>query len=123
MFRKQRISLFIIVLGLLIAIGTGLYAHVIHDAGEPDLSFTSDPKVSISCNINGYTFTHTRETYSDGVIYTDSWWRSPLAPSVEMTAAAHGAGWGTVTFYGNIDGTKHGSETPAPAKKAKAPTQ
>ncbi len=115
MFRKQRISLFMIVLGLLIAIGTGLYAHWYHDPKTPDLSFTSAP--AISCNINGYTFTHTRETYSDGVIYTDGWWRRPIDPKVEMTAEAHGAGWAHVTFYGNIDGTKHGSETPDPARK------
>ncbi|MDE0398333.1 MAG: hypothetical protein OXL96_11060 [Candidatus Poribacteria bacterium] len=106
MFRKQRISLLIIVFGLLIAIGTGLKAHFYHDVKNPDLSFTSNPKGS--CNINGYTFTHTRETYSDGVIYTDSWWRTPRAPKVEMTAEAHGFGWAHVLFYGNIDGTKFG---------------
>ena len=54
MFRQQRISLFIIVLGVLIAIGTGLNAHWYHDVKNKDLSFTSGP--SISCNIDGYTF-------------------------------------------------------------------
>jgi hypothetical protein len=34
MFRKQRISVFIIVLGLLIAIGTGVKAHLTY-SGEP----------------------------------------------------------------------------------------
>ena len=106
MFRQQRISLLIIVFGLLIAIGTGLKAHFYHDVKNPDLSFTSKP--TGSCSIDGYTFTHTRETYSDGVIYTDGWWRTPRAPRVEMTAEAHGFGWAHVLFYGNIDGTKFG---------------
>ena len=115
MFRRQRISVFIIVFGLLIAIGTGLKAHWYHDAKIPDLKFTSE--AAISCNIDGYTFTHTRQTYTDGVIYEDGWWRNPQDPKVEMTAEAHGAGWATVTFYGNIDGSKKGSETPDPAKQ------
>lgn len=106
MFRKQRISLLMIVFGLLIAIGTGLKAHWYHVASTPDLSFTSKPKGS--CSIEGYTFTHTRQTYSDGVIYEDGWWRNPQDPKVEMTAEAHGAGWAHVLFYGNIDGTKFG---------------
>ena len=109
MFRSQRLSLFFIVLGLLIAIGTGLKAHFIHDVSDKDLSFTSSP--TISCNIDGYNFTHTRETYSDGVIYTDSWWRNPLDPSVSMSAEAHGFGYAHVLFYGNIDGKKHGDDT------------
>lgn len=108
--RFQRwISLFLIVFGLLIAIGTGLKAHFIHNVDNPDLSFTSNP--SLSCNIDGYTFTHTRETYSDGVIYTDGWWRRPLDPKVEMSAEAHGFGWAHVLLYGNIDGRKHGDDT------------
>ena len=37
MFRKQRISVFIIVLGLLIAIGTGVKAHL-HIAENPYLT-------------------------------------------------------------------------------------
>lgn len=106
MFRRQRISVFIIVLGVLIAIGTGLKAHFIHDVSDKDLSFTSGP--SMSCNINGYTFTHTRETYSDGVIYTDSWWRSPQNPEVKITASTHGFGWASIMFYGNIDGQAKG---------------
>ena len=108
MFRSQRISLFLIVFGLLIAIGTGLKAHWYHAASSIDLSFTSNP--TISCNIDGYTFTHTRETYSDGVIYTDGWWRNPLDPSVSMSAEAHGAGYAHILFYGNIDGKKHGDD-------------
>ena len=111
MFRQQRISLFIIVLGVLIAIGTGLNAHWYHDVKNKDLSFTSGP--SISCNIDGYTFTHTRETYSDGVIYTDSWWRRPIAPKVKIEASTHGFGWATILFYGNIDGQAKGDSTNA----------
>lgn len=107
MFRYERLSLFLIVLGVLIAIGTGVKAHL-QKAEDPYLRFTSDPKASISCNIDGYTFTHTRETYSDGVIYTDGWWRNPLNPSVSMSAEAHGAGWASVLFYGNIDGKSYG---------------
>ena len=35
-----------------------------------------------------------------------------------MTAEAHGLGWATVLFYGNIDGTPHGdANNPEPAKK------
>ena len=60
MFRSQRISLFLIVFGLLIAIGTGVYAHRFHNLKKPDLNFTSN--AAISCSIDGYTFTHTRET-------------------------------------------------------------
>lgn len=106
MFSRQRISLFIIVLGVLIAIGTGLNAHFVHDVSNKDLSFSSSP--TISCNIDGYTFTHTRETYSDGVVYTDGWWRRPLAPKVEIEASTHGFGWATILFYGNIDGQAEG---------------
>ena len=109
MFSQQRISLFIIVLGLLIAIGTGLKAHRLHDPKKPDLNFTSSAE--ISCNIDGYTFTHTRETYSDGVVYTDGWWRRPLDPEVTIKAETHGAGWAHVLFYGNIDGTAKGDAT------------
>ena len=115
MFRKQRISLLMIVLGLLIAIGTGLKAHWYHAASSIDLSFTSNP--TISCSIDGYTFTHTRQTYSDGVIYEDGWWRNPQDPQVEMTAEAHGAGWAHVLFYGNIDGTKFGDDTNTTSKQ------
>lgn len=103
---QRQISLFLIVLGLLIAIGTGVYAHRIHNASSIDLKFTSNP--TISCNIDGYVFTHTRETYSDGVIYTDGWWRNPQDPSVSMSAEAHGVGWAHILFYGNIDGSSHG---------------
>ena len=114
MFHQQRISVFIIVLGLLIAIGTGLNAHFIHDVKNKDLSFTSNP--AISCNINGYTFTHTRETYSDGVVYTEGWWRRPLDPKVKITASTHGFGWASILFYGNIDG-----QTKGDAQNASAP--
>ncbi|MDE0398468.1 MAG: hypothetical protein OXL96_11755 [Candidatus Poribacteria bacterium] len=109
MFRKQRISLYLIVFGLLFVVGAGLKAHWYHIASIPDLSFKSDP--TVSCNIDGYTFTHTRQTYSDGVIYEDGWWRNPQDPIVKMTAETHGAGWAHVLFYGNIDGAKRGDDT------------
>ena len=106
MFSKQRISLFIIVLGLLIVIGAGLKAHFIHDVETPDLSFTSNP--DISCNIDGWTFTHTRTIDYDGSILTDWWYRVPSDPVVSIEAEAHGFGWAHILFYGNIDGNAHG---------------
>lgn len=106
MFSKNRFSLFITVSCLLVMVGVGLRAHFVHDPKRPELDFTSNP--SITCNIDGDTFTHTRVTDENGNASQDWWYKTPKDPVFKIEARAHGFGWAHITFYGNYDGKKYG---------------
>ncbi|MYF97689.1 hypothetical protein F4212_00930 [Candidatus Poribacteria bacterium] len=92
----------------LVAIGVSVKAHNIHHAADPDLSFTSNPKVS--CNIDGTTFIRNIRTDGVGKVLSDFWAPEPIDPVVKMEAEAHGFGWAYILFYGNIDEEPFGDD-------------
>lgn len=102
----KRLLLYILILGFMIAIGFGVYAHLVHDVKIPDLSFTSDPK--IACNIDGKYFIRNIATDGVGKVLSDVWSPEPIDPIVSLTAEAHGIGWAHVLFHGSIDGVPFG---------------
>ena len=102
MFSKKKFSLFIIVFSFMIMIGVGLRAHFLHDVTKPDgLEFTSEPE--ITCNIDGWTFTHKHVTNWDGTVLLDFWHKQPTNPEFKIEAKAHGFGWAHITFHGTYD--------------------
>lgn len=101
MFSKKKFSLFVIVFSFMIMIGVGLKAHFFHDAKKPYLEFTSEPE--ISCNIDGWTFTHKRVTNWDGTVLLDFWHKEPTKPEFKIEATAHGFGYAHITFHGTYD--------------------
>ena len=110
----RRIALITLILGFMIIIGVSVNAHFYHDNTEPELDFTSDP--SISCDIDGKQFTHTRVT-KDGKIIVDFWHERPRDPIFTITAEAHGIGWAYIKLSGDIDGQSFGDAKNSKAEK------
>ncbi len=117
MLSKKRISLFILIFSFIIAIGMGVKAHNLHRVETPDLNFTSEPEIEISCNIDGKFFIHYRRTKADGKVMYDFWYEEPRSPKVSITAKAHGFGWAHILFYGNIDGKSYGDPNNTTSQK------
>lgn len=103
----KRIGLLVLVLGFMVAIGLSVNAHFFHDNTVPYLEF--EGKASISCNIDGKRFTHTR-VVRDGKIIVDFWHEKPIDPEIKIEAEAHGFGWAHTTLHGNIDGKPFDSD-------------
>ena len=108
MFSQKRISLFIIVFIFMVMIGVGLKAHFFHNVEKPGLEFTSEP--DITCNIDGWTFTHTRIKNWDGTVLQDDWHKEPTDPKFKIEAKAHGIGWAHITFHGTYDKSTGGKK-------------
>ena len=109
--QKWTISLCIIICISIVTLVT-IWSLMSHDKWNPiggahavDKAFIESTLPSVSCNIDGRTFTHVDRYYCDGVFIMD-YWLDPDNfdhPVVEMSASIHGLGWISTNFYGYID--------------------
>lgn len=105
MLSKSTILLFTLVFIFLIMIGGG-HTHdplLWHQVSIPHLEFSVNP--DITCNIDGWTFTHHRVQDVNGNITADYWRKKPTSPIFEIKAKAHGFGWAHIILHGQYDST------------------